>query len=103
MSKVGAFVKFTARDGQRDALIAHLLKSVDLAKGEAGTEVWIVNGSPTEPNTVWLTEVYSSPEAQAAHSNSEAAQANVAGAMPLLAGMPEVILTSPAGGKGLTS
>ena len=39
MSKVGAFVKLTAREGQRDALIAHLLKSVNTAQSEADTEV----------------------------------------------------------------
>jgi quinol monooxygenase YgiN len=103
MSKVGAFVKLTARDGQRDALIAHLLKSVDQAKSEQETEVWIVSSSPSEPNTVWLTEIYSSQEAQAAHSNSPAAQASLGGAMEFVAGMPEVILISPAGGKGLNA
>ena len=103
MSKVGAFVKLTAREGQRDALIAHLLQSVSTAQGEDETEVWIISSSPTEPNTVWLTEIYSSPEAQAAHSGSEAAQANLAGAMQYIAAAPDVILFSPAGGKGIKS
>ena len=52
---------------------------------------------------MWLTEIYSSPEAQAAHSDSEAAQANLAGAMRYIAAAPDVILISPAGGKGIKS
>jgi quinol monooxygenase YgiN len=101
MTKVGLLIKFTAKDGQRDALAAHLGGLTPIAQSEAGTELWTVHASPTEPNAVWLYEVYSSPQALEAHNATPANAAAKARTGELTDGPPQVFPLIPMAGKGL--
>ena len=101
MRAYGCYVKFTARPGQRDALVEHLLRAADGVAQVAGCEVYLINTSPTEPETVWVTEVWKSQQAHDASLALEGAQELIKHVVPLLAGPPEKIDVVPVGGKGM--
>jgi quinol monooxygenase YgiN len=102
MSAYGCYVKFTAQPGQRDALVEHLLRAAALVEKEAGCELYIINTSPTEPDSIWVTEVWRSQEEHDASLTIESVQANIKQVLPLLAGSPEKIDVLPVSGKGIT-
>jgi len=102
MSAYGCYVKFTVRPGQRDALVEHLLRAAAGVRSVAGCEVYLINTSPTEPESVWVTEVWRSQQEHDASLTIEGAQEAIKQVLPLLAGSPEKIDVLPVGGKGLT-
>ena len=61
-----------------------------------------INTSPTEPDSVWVTEVWRSQEEHDASLTTPDAQAAIKQVLPLLAGSPEKIDVLPVGGKGFT-
>jgi quinol monooxygenase YgiN len=100
MHKLGMYVKFTAKSGQRDALVNMLLDAAASAQSVKECELYIVNVSDTEPDIVWVTEVWSNSEAHAASLTQEETKASIQRAMPLIAGV-EATQIRPLGGKGL--
>ncbi|MDQ2886582.1 MAG: antibiotic biosynthesis monooxygenase [Chloroflexota bacterium] len=100
MRAYGCYVKFTAHPGQRDALVEHLLGAANLMDEAIGCELYIINTSPTEPEAVWVTEVWRSQEEHDASLTIEGAQAAIKRVLPLLASPPEKIDVLPVGGKG---
>ena len=102
MSKVAVLAKITAKEGQRDALIAafqDLAKAVD---AEEGTLVYAFHTSTSEPDVVWFYEVYTDQDAFTAHGRSEAMKAAGPTLAPLMAGRPEIIVLEPVRAKGLS-
>ncbi|MEO7000196.1 MAG: antibiotic biosynthesis monooxygenase, partial [Ktedonobacterales bacterium] len=87
MSKLGLYVKFTTQAGQRDALAALLLDAAQAAADVAGCELYIVNTSPTEPDVIWVTEIWSSPEAHQESLTWDTTKAIIAQGRPLIAGI----------------
>ncbi|MEF2965572.1 antibiotic biosynthesis monooxygenase [Paenibacillus sp. M1] len=100
MSKYGMNVKFTAKAGERDALAQILLGAAAAAEGFEGCEKYIISLSETEPDAVWVTEIWSGEEAHQASLNNEAGKALIQQARPLIAGV-ESYPVRPIGGKGL--
>ncbi len=102
MSAYGCYVKFTAQPGQRDALVEHLLRAAAGVSNVAGCELYLINTSPTEPESVWVTEVWKSEQEHDASLTIEGVQEAIKKVLPLIAGSPEKIDVLPIGGKGLT-
>jgi quinol monooxygenase YgiN len=102
MSAYGCYVKFTARPGQRDALVEHLLRAAAGVGSVAGCQLYLINTSPTEPESVWVTEVWRSQQEHDASLTTPDAQEAIKQVLPLLAGSPEKIDVLPVGGKGFT-
>lgn len=102
MSAYGCYVKFTARSGQRDTLVEYLLGVARLIEETAGCELYIINTSATEPECVWVTELWRSQEEHDASLTLERAQAAIKRVVPLLASSPEKVDVLPVGGKGFT-
>ncbi|WP_040950841.1 putative quinol monooxygenase [Gorillibacterium massiliense] len=100
MSKFGMVAKFTAKPGQRDALAEILLEAADALQSFENCEMYIVHTSETEADTLWVTEVWSNPEAHKASLSLEETKAAIQRAMPLIAGVESTPL-KPVGGKGL--
>lgn len=100
MSKFGMNVKFTAKEGQRDALAQILLGAAAVAEGEPDCEKYIISVSDTEPDVIWVYEIWSNAEAHQASLDQEASKASIRQAMPLIAGV-ESCQIRPVGGKGL--
>src|SRR5689334_5974183 len=104
MSRVGYYVKFMARAGQRDALVERLLRAAELAGKAAGCELYIVNTAVAEADVVWVTEVWRNAEDHRASLEglaTDEGRALIAETLALLVGPPERTDVLPVGGKGL--
>jgi quinol monooxygenase YgiN len=100
MSKFGLYSKITAHSGQRDALVAVLLEAAAAMQHVPGCELYLVNVSATEPDAVWVTEVWSSRAAHEASLTRDESKALIKRGMPLIAGGERIEIV-PIGGKGL--
>ena len=72
MTQIAQFARFAAKPGQGDKVFAALADASAAAAQEEGTLVYAIHVAPEDPDTVWMYELYTGPEAQAAHSGSAA-------------------------------
>jgi quinol monooxygenase YgiN len=100
MSKFGLYGKIITQLGQRDALAAILLEAAAILPDAPGCDLYIINNSATEPDVIWVTEVWESREAHAASLTRDDVRAIIARGRPLIAGGDRIELV-PLGGKGL--
>jgi quinol monooxygenase YgiN/mannose-6-phosphate isomerase-like protein (cupin superfamily) len=103
VSGVGRYVKFTAQAGRGDEVAQLLLRAADSLRDAAGCELYVINRSPSEPDVVWVTELWLSQEALDAsleQLKTEEGRAQVAEVGALLAGPPELTELEPLGGVG---
>lgn len=95
----GRIGKIVAVAGQRDALADVLLEGL---VGMPGCRSYVVARDPTEPDALWVTEVWE----DAAHHQASLALPSVRSAIargrPLIAGFGDAVETEPLGGHGLT-
>ena len=101
MDRVGRYVQLKAREGQRDALVEHMLCVAQLLADVPGCELYVINTSAADTDTVWVTEVWSSQAELDASLTLADVKASVEQVLPLLAGPPERIDVLPVGGTGL--
>jgi quinol monooxygenase YgiN len=101
VSRYGLFGKLIAQPGQRDALAAVLLEAAAGMRDLPGCEVYIVGVSESEPDTLWVSEVWSSHEEHEASLTHDETRAAIARGRPLIAGIGERFEYTPLGGKGL--
>ncbi|KAA2284761.1 putative quinol monooxygenase [Arenimonas fontis] len=94
----GLIGKMKAAPGQRDALIAILLAGTD---GMPGCRSYVVAEDPTDPDAIWITEVWESQQHHLNSLNLPAVQAAIAKARPIIAGFGERFETRPVGGHGI--
>ncbi len=87
-----------AKPGQRDALLAILLEN---AGALPGCHSYVVAEDQTDPDAIWITEVWDSAESHKASLALPAVKDAIARAMPLFAGFDQHIRTRPVGGHGL--
>lgn len=99
MAMYGLIGKMTATPGQRDALAAILLSGTE---GMPGCLSYIVASDPTEPDALWITEVWESAASHQASLGLSAVQAAIAKGRPLIAGFSHRTETVPIGGAGLS-
>lgn len=102
MSKFGLYGKIIAQPGQCDALVAGLLEAAALMQHVPGCELYIVNVSASEPDVVWVTEVWRSASDHQASLGLEEIKALIKRTVPLIAG-GERIEIIPIAGKGLAT
>jgi quinol monooxygenase YgiN len=98
----GIYTRHTAKPGQRDGLVANLLRAADLLQGNPDCIHWVVN-TTDDPNVVWISVVWASKEAHDAALQPENMRALIGEARQFLSEdvMPEQIFVTPVGGKGL--
>lgn len=96
--KHGLIGKMIAAPGQRDALIGLLLEGTGAMPGCLS---YVVAGDPTNPDAIWITEVWTSKQHHADSLKLPAVQAAIAKARPIIAGFGERFETTPVGGVGL--
>ena len=58
MSGVGRYVKFTAQPGRGDELAQLLLRAAESLIGTPGCELYLVNRSSSDPDQIWVTELW---------------------------------------------
>jgi quinol monooxygenase YgiN len=93
MAKVSMFAKFLCADGKAEEMDAALAAVVAASEGVDGIESYSYHKG--EGGTYWFYALMSSAEAMQVHADNEAMQTAMAGFMPLLAGPPEMSVTTP--------
>jgi quinol monooxygenase YgiN/quercetin dioxygenase-like cupin family protein len=99
MTSVGRYLKLTAKEGRGDALAQVLLGVADGLADTAGCELYVINRSPSEPDAVWVTELWQSQEHADAALATEEARTHMPEVMALISGT-ERIDVEPLGGVG---
>ena len=103
MSGVGRYVKFTAQPGRGDEVAQLLLRATDSLRDVPGCELYVINRSRSEPDVVWVTELWLSQEALDAsleQLKTDEGKAQIAEVVALLAQPPELTELVPLGGVG---
>ncbi len=103
MSGVGRYVKFTAQPGRGEELVGLLLRAAESLRDAPGCELYVVNRSATDPDEIWVTELWLSQESLDASLErlaTEEGRAQIAEVMALLSGPPERTDLEPLGGVG---
>jgi quinol monooxygenase YgiN len=94
----GLIRKMKAITGQRDVLIAILLKGI---QGAPACISYVIARDPADEDVVWITEVWDSRESQRASSSSPQMQRAVARSKAFTAGYGEHFEIEPIGGHGV--
>lgn len=94
----GLIGKMTAKDGQRDALVAILLEGSDKMPG---CRSYIVARDGKDANGIWVTEVWDSKADHAASLKLASVQSAIGRGKPLIASFDSYVETEPMGGTGL--
>lgn len=96
----GLIGKISAVPGQRDTLAAVLLEATG---SMAGCLSYVVAADPSDPDALWVTEVWQSQESHRASLSLPSVQAAIARGRPLIAGFDQRVETIPIGGYRLTA
>jgi quinol monooxygenase YgiN/mannose-6-phosphate isomerase-like protein (cupin superfamily) len=99
-------VKFTALPGSGEEVAELLLGAADTLRDVAGCELYLVNRAASEPEVVWVTELWLSQEALDAsleQLRTDEGRARVGQVMALLEKPPELTELEPLGGVGYLS
>jgi quinol monooxygenase YgiN len=99
MSKVTMMGTFTCQDGKADEMEAVLATMVEAAKGEPGVEIYSYHRSGEK--TFWFFALMTDEESMQHHGQSEAMQAAMSAFGPLVAGPPQMTVTTPVAALGL--
>jgi quinol monooxygenase YgiN len=94
----GLIGKMTATPGDRDALAAILLEGTGAMPGCLS---YVVATDATDPDALWITEVWDTPSSHQASLALPAVQAAIARGRPLIRGFSNRVETVPLGGAGL--
>jgi quinol monooxygenase YgiN len=100
-NRVGRYVRMVAQPGQGGALAATLLRVAEGLRSAPGCELYVINASPDEPDTVWVTEVWADEAASDRALSSDLGDVGIGEVLELLAGPPELVDLTPLGGPGL--
>jgi quinol monooxygenase YgiN len=90
-----------ARPGQGSVLAGTLLRVAEGLRAAPGCELYVVNLSADEPDTVWVTEVWTDEDASDRALSADLAEVGIGQVIELLAGPPELVDLTPLGGPGL--
>lgn len=96
----GRIGRITAEPGQRDALTEILLEGADDLPGCLS---YVVAEDPDDADSIWVTEVWDSPESHRASLSLPAVQEAMTRGRPLIAEMGQQIETRPVGGHGMAT
>jgi quinol monooxygenase YgiN len=99
--RYGLQVKMTAEAGKRDELVEYLLRASRLVGVLPGCELYVVSVSPTDPESIWVYEVWRREADHDASLKLDTVRALIGKARPLIAGGGERTQLVPVGGKGL--
>src|SRR5258708_18128219 len=82
MDRYGMCGKILAKEGQRDALLEILLEASRTPM--KGCEIYIVSKSPSEPDAIWVMEVWQTEADHDASLNLDSVKALIGRARPLI-------------------
>jgi quinol monooxygenase YgiN len=91
-----------ALPGKGTVLADTLLRVADGLRASPGCELYVINMSADEPDTVWVTEVWSDEAASDRALSGDLGEVGIGEVVELLAGPPELVELTPLGGPGLS-
>jgi quinol monooxygenase YgiN len=94
----GLIGKMTTTPGKRDEFIAILTEGVG---GMPGCLSYIIAKDTTNPDAIWITEVWDSKASHEASLTLPSVKAAIAKGRALIAGFSDRVETTPVGGHGL--
>ena len=89
-SKPGYIIRFTATPEGADEFATLLQRLLEHVNAEQGTTTWFAARSEEQPETFFISDVFTDGDARQAHFTGDAAKLLLAEAGPLLAGQPDV-------------
>ncbi len=102
MSKTAVLAKLPIKPDAKATFMEAFGAMIDAVEAEDGTEIYILNwGQKDDENTAYIYELYTDGDALAVHSGSDAMKALMGALGDVMAGAPELIMLTPAAGKGL--
>ena len=96
----GLIGKMKAAEGKRDELIEILLNGTDEMPG---CRSYIVAKDNSDPDAIWITEVWDDKASHEASLKLPSVQAAIAKGRPMIAGFGERFETEPVDGYGMVS
>jgi quinol monooxygenase YgiN len=96
----GLIGKLKTQAGQRDALRDILLEGTQAMPGCLS---YIIANDPSNPDALWITEVWDSQDSHKASLGLPQVQQALALGRPMITGFGERFETTPVGGMGLQS
>src|SRR5713226_6151359 len=99
VSKVTMMGLFTCQDGKAEEMEAVLAAMVDAASGEPGVEIYSYHRG--EGNIFWFFALMADEKSMRSHGQSDAMQAAMSAFGPLVAGPPQMTVTTPVAALGL--
>lgn len=102
MNKFGLYGKISVVEGQRNTLVEILLEAAESMKNLQECEIYSVNISDDEPNSVFVYEVWSNEHAHDASLSLESTQLLIKRAKPIMTGMETISTLHTMGGKGIS-
>ncbi|MCB5235605.1 putative quinol monooxygenase [Niallia circulans] len=103
MSKFSLFNKFIVQEGEKEKMIDFLLEAAESMGNLDECEIYLVNISENEPNSVYVYEVWANEDAHQASLSLEATQRLISRAKPIITGMERISTLMTKGGKGISS
>ena len=100
MHRFAMYAKVIAKPGQREAVVEHLWEAAHLLTALPGCLLYVINVSPSEPDTVSVFEAWRSEGDHDASLELDSVKGLVARTKPLVASFEGMRLI-PVGGKGL--
>ena len=97
----GLHGRFVAEPGQGDALEAILLEAAEALGRREACRLYVVSRSPGDPESVWVTEAWTSRDEHERSLEDEAVRDLIGRARPLIADVADRTELRPVGGKGL--
>ena len=94
----GLIGKMTAVAGKRDELAGAML---DGTSAMPGCLSYVIAHDPSDPDALWITEVWDNKESHAASLALPAVKTAISIGRPLIAGFSNRVETAPIGGYGL--
>lgn len=102
MDKFSLFGKITVQEGKLDTMVDILLEAAESMKKLDECEIYLVNISESEPNSVYVYEVWTNENAHQASLTLEATQTLIRSARPIITGIERISTLKTKGGKGIS-
>ena len=98
MGKVSMMGTITCQDGRADEMAEVLATMVEAARDEPGVEIYSYHRGADD--TFWFFALMADEDAMQHHGQSEAMQAAMSAFGPLMAGPPQMSVTTPVAAVG---